>query len=60
MERAREGVAVLLNVWHSAGVKSGCVCSSILWLKFKFSRVEVCAVVGYKPNKGDGEEGVGR
>ena len=30
MERAREGMAVLLNdVWHSAVVKSGCVSSRI-------------------------------
>ena len=43
MERAREGVAVLLNdVWHSAVVKSGYVSSRILWIKFKFSRVKVC------------------
>ena len=43
MKRAREGVAVLLyDVWHSAVVKSGCVSSRILWIKFKFSRVKVC------------------
>ena len=37
MERPREGVAILLNnVWHSAVVKSGCVSSKILWIKFKF------------------------
>ena len=37
MERAREGVAVLLNdVWHSALVKYGCVNSRIHWIKFKF------------------------
>ena len=36
MERAREGVAVMLNnVWHGAVVKSGCVSSRILWIKFK-------------------------
>ena len=42
MERAREGVANLLNdVWHSAVVKFGCVSlefsglnSSFQWLKF--------------------------
>ena len=57
MERAREGVAVLLNnVWHSAVVKYGCVSSRILWIKFKFSRVKVCVVVRYGPNEGDGEE----
>ena len=57
MERAREGVAVLLNdVWHSAVVKSGYVSSRILWIKFKFLRVKVCVVVAYIPNEGDGEE----
>ena len=57
MERAREGVAILLNdVWHSALVDFGCVSSRILWIKFRFSRVKVCVVVGYCPNEGDGEE----
>ena len=57
MERATEEVAVLLNdVWHSAVVKSWCVSSRILWIKFKFSRVKVCVVVGYSPNEEDGEE----
>ena len=52
MERAREGVAAMLNnVWHSAVVKCGCVSSRILLIKFKFSRVKVCVVVGY----GDGK-----
>ena len=33
MERAREGVAVLLNdVWHSAVVKYGVFSSRILWI----------------------------
>ena len=37
MERAREGVAVLLNgVWHNTVVKSGCVSSRIIWIKLKF------------------------
>ena len=40
MERAREGVAVLLNdVWHSAVVKYRCVSSRILWIKLKFSNL---------------------
>ena len=58
MERAREGAAVLLNdVWRSAVVKSGCVSSRILWIKFKFSRVKVClVVVRYIHNEGDSEE----
>ena len=48
-------MAVLLDyVWHSAMVKSGSVSSRILWIKFKFSRVKVCVVVGYGP-KGDDE-----
>ena len=33
-----------------------CVRSRILWLKFKFSRVKVFAVVGYDPNEGNLEE----
>ena len=50
-------MAVLLNdVWHSAVVKSGYVSLRIPWIKFKFSRVEVCVVVGYRPTEGDGEE----
>ena len=52
MEKAREGVAVLLNnVQHSAKVKSGYTSSRILWIKFKFSRVKVCMVEGYGPNE---------
>ena len=54
MERPREGVANLLNdVWHSAGVDFGCVSSTILWIKFKISRVKVCVVVGYGPKDDD-------
>ena len=57
MERAREGVAVLLNdVWHSAVIDFRCGNSRILWIKFKFSWVKVCVVVGYSPNVGIGEE----
>ena len=53
----RERMAILLNdVWHSAVVKYGCDSSRILWIKFKFSRVKVCVVVGYGPNEGDNEE----
>ena len=37
-------------------VKSGCVSSRTLWIKFRFSRDKVCVVVGYDPNEGDGEE----
>ena len=56
-ERAREGVAILLNdVLHSAVVDFECVSSRILWIKFKFSRVKVCVVVGYESTEGDGEE----
>ena len=57
MERAREGVTILLNdVWYSAVVNFGCVSSRILWIKFKFSRVNICVVVGDGPNEGDGVE----
>ena len=57
LERARKGVAILLNdVWHSAVVNIGCVSSRIFWIKFKFSRVKVCVVVEFDPNKGDCEE----
>ena len=57
MERAREGVAILLNdAWHSAVIDFGCVSSRILWIKYRFSRVKVCVVVVYGPNDGDSEE----
>ena len=57
MKRAREGVAVLLNdVWYSAVVDFGCVSSRILWIKYKFSRANVCVVVEYGPNEGGAEE----
>ena len=50
-------MGILLNdVWHSAMVNFGCVNSRILWIKFKYSRVKVCVVVGCGPNEGDGEE----
>ena len=53
MERAGEGVALLLN---NAVRDFGCVSSRILWIKFKFSRVKVCVVVGYGPSDGDDKE----
>ena len=57
MERAREGVVVLLNdVWRSAVMDFGCVTFRILWIKFKFSGVKVCVVVGYSSNEGIGEK----
>ena len=57
MERAREGMVILLNdVRHSAVADFKCVSSRIHWIKFKFPRVKVCVVVGYGPNKKDGEE----
>ena len=56
MERANEKVSILLNgIWHSAVIDFGCVRSRILRIKFKFSRVKVCVVVGYSPNE-DSEE----
>ena len=49
-------MAILLNdLWHSAVVNFGCVSSRIIWIKFKFSRVKVCVVMGYGSN-GDSEE----
>ena len=57
MERATEKVAVILNdVWYSAVVKYGCVISRIFWIKFRFSRIKFCVVVGNGPTEGDGEE----
>ena len=48
MERAREGVAILLNdVWHSA-VIDPVIC--------RFSRVKLCVLVEYDTNEGNGEE----
>ena len=47
-----EGVAILLNdVCHSPVVDFGCDSSIMLWIKYKFSRVKVCVVVGYGPNE---------
>ena len=52
MERAREGLAILLNdVWYSAVLKSGFVYYRILWIKFKFSRVKICVVVRFDPSE---------
>ena len=47
-------MAVLKNgVWHSVVIDFGCISSRILWIKFKFSRIEVCVVVvvRYGPNE---------
>ena len=35
------------DVWHSAVIDFGCVSSRILWIKFNFSSVKVCVVVGW-------------
>ena len=52
MERAREGVAVLMNYEeHIAVIAYGCISSRILWVKSKFSRVKVYAVM-YGPLNG--------
>ena len=48
MERAR----VLNDLWHCAVVDFGCLSSTILCIKFKFSRVKVCVLVGYGPSEG--------
>ena len=54
---AREEMTILLNdMWLSAVEAFGCVNSRIFWIKFKFSRVKICVVVGYGPNEGGGEE----
>ena len=46
MERARKGVAILLNnVWHSSVIDFGCVISRIFWTKFKFYMFKVCVVI---------------
>ena len=56
-EKAKKGVAILLIVvWHSVVIDFGYVRSRIIWVKFKFSRVEVCVVMGYGPKEGDDEE----
>ena len=56
IERAKEGEAVLFNdVLHSAAIDFRSVGYRILWIKFKFSKVKVCVVVGYGPNEGIGE-----
>ena len=50
MERAREGVAFLLNnVRHSAVIYFGCVKSRILLIKFKFSRLKFVCWWGMAP-----------
>ena len=57
MEKARVGVNILLNVvWDCAVVDFGCISSRIPRIKFNFSSVKVCVVVGYSPNEGDDEE----
>ena len=38
-------------MWHSVLIDFGCVTSRILLIKFKFSRVKVCVVVGYSPSE---------
>ena len=43
-------------LWNDAVVKSGCISSRILWIKFKFARVNVCMVMGYGPDEAEGEE----
>ena len=37
-------------------VDFGYVSFRTLWIKFKFSRIKVCVVVGFGSNEGDGEE----
>ena len=57
MEKARERVVILLNnVLHIAMIDFGCFSPRTLWIKFNFSRIKVCVVVGYGPNEGNGEK----
>ena len=52
MERAREGMAILLNdVWHSVMIDFGCGRFRILWIKLKFVWGR-----GYSPSERDDEE----
>ena len=56
IEKSREVLAVHFNdVWHSVVIEFECVRIRILRVKFKFSRVKVCMVVGYGPTEGIGE-----
>ena len=51
-------VTVLLSiVWYSVVDEFRNVSSRILWSRFKFSRVKVCAVVVYDPTTLDDKEG---
>ena len=53
IERVREFVAVLMNdVCHTAAIDFGFVSSRTLWIKFRFSMVKVCVVVGYDLTEG--------
>ena len=44
------------DVCHSAVIDFGFFSSKVLWIKFRFSRVKVCVVIGYGHNEGNGEE----
>ena len=50
------GSILCKGVWRSAVIDFRCVSCRILMIKFRFSRVKVCAVVGYSPNEEDGKE----
>ena len=41
---------------HIPVINFGCISSKILWIKFRFSRVKVCEVVGYGSIEGDCEK----
>ena len=46
IERARKCVVILTNdVCHSAVINFRCVNTRNLWVKFKFSKVEICLMV---------------
>ena len=52
-EKEREGVAILLNdVLYSAVINFESVSYRILRVKFRFSSVKVCVVMGYGPTEG--------
>ena len=47
IERPREGIAIMLNnVWHTEVINLESISSRIPWIKLKFSRVNVCVLVG--------------
>ena len=57
MERSREYVAIILsNVGHNTVIDYKWVNSGVLWIKFKFSRINICVVLEYGHKERNGEE----